>query len=106
VARLVIGRAQLARRRYALSHKQATTLQATAVAAFNINNMCYLEQTRKKKARICAASRFEGFPGDKSPDMDQFYARNGGNNWCLAGDQVWEHYNVPFVIGVSAFGAK
>jgi len=46
----------------------------------------------------------QGFPGDKSPDMRQFYSRvsellaKEGIVWCLGGDQVLSYFNVPFVI--------
>jgi hypothetical protein len=50
----------------------------------------------------------EGLPGDNEPrDMTQIYAKisgvlaNAGIMWCLAGDQAWEYYNVPFAISVS-----
>ena len=49
----------------------------------------------------------EGFPGDKSPNMDLFYAKMSEVltaaeiKWCLAGDQAWEYYNAPFVITVN-----
>lgn len=49
----------------------------------------------------------EGFSGDKSPNMNLFYAKmsdvlaTAGIKWCLAGDQAWEYYNAPFVITVN-----
>jgi hypothetical protein len=49
-----------------------------------------------------------GFPGDKPPDINQFYATvtdvlaTAGIEWCLAGDQAWEYYKAPFVVSVSS----